>query len=177
LRVLPLVEGAGRWRWARCARRAAGGAGRAPCPHPLGVGCARLRKAHRTGSQNFRLAKIPGPRKFYTLHFARDNAAGTMGPHGSMHSTSKRPSLSERCSELPRMRWPLWPPQQLQQLRVVLAPVLLPVGEQRGRPERRRVKQQRKAKVVASRFVPLVHACRSAGTHAGPRERREASVP
>ena len=80
------------------------------------------------------------------------------------------------------MWWPLWPlqrSQQLQRLRaVVLVPVLLLVGEQRGRPEqRRRVRQKRKAKLVASRFVRGVHACRSAGTHADPRKCREASVP
>ena len=55
--------------------------------------------------------------------------------------------------------------------------LLLVVGEQRGRPEqRRRVRQQRKAALVASRFVRGVHARRGAGTHADPRERREASV-
>ncbi len=31
--------------------------------------------------------------------------------------------------------------------------------------------------MVASRFGGIVHAYRSAGTHAGPRKRREASVP
>ena len=39
-----------------------------------------------------------------------------------MHSTSKRPSHSERCSGLPRMWWPLW---RLRRLQVVLVPVLL----------------------------------------------------
>jgi hypothetical protein len=29
-----------------------------------------------------------------------------------MHSTSRRPSLGERCSGLPRMPWPLWPLQR-----------------------------------------------------------------
>jgi TIR domain len=53
---------------------------------------------------------------------------------------------------MPWLLWPLQRLQQLQQLRVVLVPVLLLVGEQRGRPEqRRRVRQQRKAKLVASR--------------------------
>ena len=89
--------------------------------------------------------------------------------YGKMHSTSKRPSHSESCSGLSRMSWPL---------QVVLVPFLLPVGEQRGWPEqRRRVGQQRKAALVASRFVRGVHACRGAGAHAGPRKRREASAP
>lgn len=50
-----------------------------------------------------------------------------------MHSTSIWPSLSERCSHLPCMPWPLWP--WLQQLRVVLLPIpiLLLVGEHRRR--------------------------------------------
>jgi hypothetical protein len=94
-----------------------------------------------------------------------------------MHSTSIWPPLSERCSGLPCMWWPLWPLYRLQQLRVVLAPVLFLVGERWGRPEqRRRVRQQRKAKLVASRFVPVVHACRSAGTHTGPPQRRKPSA-
>ena len=65
------------------------------------------------------------------------------------------------------------------QLLVVLVPVLLPVGEQWGRPEqRRRVRQQRKAELVASRFVRGVHAYRGAGTHAGPRTSKiERSCP
>src|ERR1700730_16946067 len=99
-----------------------------------------------------------------------------------MHSAKRRPSLSERRSELPCMPgwpWPLW---RLQQLQLVLAPVLLlPVlllGEQRGRPKQRRwVWQPRKGEMVATRFVGNVHANRGAGAHAGPRERREASVP
>ena len=50
-----------------------------------------------------------------------------------MHSTSIGPSHSERGSGLPCMRWPL---QWLQWLWIVLLPVLLlPVGEQRERPE------------------------------------------
>src|SRR4051812_6148337 len=100
-----------------------------------------------------------------------------------MHSTSTWPSLSERCGGLPRMPWPLWL-QRLQQLLrvalvpVLLVPVLLVVGEQRRRPEQRRwVRQQRKAEMVASRFVRGLHACRGAGTHAGPRQRRKASAP
>jgi hypothetical protein len=92
-----------------------------------------------------------------------------------MHSTSIWPSHSERSSGLPCMRWRRWPLQRLQQL---LVPVLLLAGEQRGRPEqRRRVRQQRKAEMVASRFVRGVHACRGAGTHADPRDRRKASAP
>jgi hypothetical protein len=79
-----------------------------------------------------------------------------------MHSTSTRPSHSERGSGLPRMSWPL------SRIRVVLAllPVLFPVRGQRGRSEqRRRVRQQREAKMVASlaklpdlRDVFLCHA-------------------
>jgi hypothetical protein len=63
------------------------------------------------------------------------------------------------------MRWWLWP---LWRLRVVLVPVLLvpvllPATEQRGRLEqRRRVRQQRTAVLVATRFVRVVHACRGA---------------
>jgi hypothetical protein len=74
-----------------------------------------------------------------------------------MYSTGIWPSLSERCSGLPSMRWPL---SRLRWLHVVLVPVFLPVGEQWGRPEQlRRVRQQRKAEMVASRFVRGVHAC------------------
>ena len=82
-----------------------------------------------------------------------------------MHSTSKRPSNSERRSGLPRLWQPLWPLQRLQ------VPVLLLVGEQRGRPE------QREAPLVASRFVRGVHGGTGAGTHARPNQRRESSVP
>lgn len=66
---------------------------------------------------------------------------------------------------------PLWP---LQQLHLVFTPGLLAtlpflVGEQWSGPEqRRRVRQKCKAEMVASRFVRVVHACRSAGTHADP---------
>lgn len=84
-----------------------------------------------------------------------------------MHSTSIWPSLSKCCSGLPCVPRPL---RRLQWLRVVLVPVLLlPVGHQRERTEQwRRVRQQRKAEVVATRFVCGVHACRGAGTHASP---------
>ena len=76
-----------------------------------------------------------------------------------MHSTSKWTSHSERSSSLPRMWWPL---SQLRFILVLLHALLL-VGEQRGRPEqRRRVRQKPKAALVASRFVCVVHACRSA---------------
>ena len=87
-----------------------------------------------------------------------------------MHSTSIWTSLSERCSGLPCMRWPRWPLQRLQRLLVIFAPVLLlSVGEQRGRRKQwRRVRQQRKAEMVASRFVRDLHACRGANTHAVP---------
>src|ERR1700688_205729 len=98
-----------------------------------------------------------------------------------MHSTGTWSSHSERSGGLPCMRWPL------RRLRVVLVPVLHPtvlvpvlllVGEQRGQPEQRRwIRQQRKAALVASQFVRGVHACRGAGTHAGPRQRRKASAP
>src|SRR6516162_1096899 len=102
-----------------------------------------------------------------------------------MHSTSGRPSLGERRSELPRMPWPLGEPLRRLQLPIVLAPFLLTalpvVGEQRGRrgrqKQRRRLRQKRKATLVASRFVRVVYTRRSAGAHAGPRKRREATVP
>jgi hypothetical protein len=64
-----------------------------------------------------------------------------------------------------------WPLSQLQIVfvSVVFVSILLPAAEQRGRPERRRrFWQKRKAELVASRIVRVVHACRSAGTHAGP---------
>lgn len=80
-----------------------------------------------------------------------------------MHNTSRRPSLSERCGELPCMPWQLGSPRlQLQFVfvAVLLLPILLVAREQRGRPEqRRRVRQSRKAEMVASRFVRDVHAC------------------
>src|SRR5258708_4899164 len=95
-----------------------------------------------------------------------------------MHSTSKGPSHSERGSGLPRMWWPLSRLRVVLVLLPLLLAVLFLVGEQRGRPEqRRRVRQQRKAEMVASRFVRVVHACRGAGTHAHPRQRRKASAP
>ena len=80
-----------------------------------------------------------------------------------MHSTSRGPSFSKRCSGLPCMPWPLWSLwrrlQQLQ-LHVVLVAVLLNVWEQWWRSDkRRRVWQQWKAEMVASRFVRRVHAC------------------
>ena len=80
-----------------------------------------------------------------------------------MHSTSTWSSLSERCSGLPCMRWQLWPQQQLQQLRVVLVPILLLVGRQRWS-----IQQQCKASLVASWFVCLVHTGPSAVTDANP---------
>jgi hypothetical protein len=53
--------------------------------------------------------------------------------HGNMHSTGKWPSNSERCSELPRMPWPL------RRLQLLLVPVLLlTVAKHPGRPEQRR---------------------------------------
>ena len=76
-----------------------------------------------------------------------------------MYSTSKGPSLSERRSQLPCMRWALWPLWGIQQLRVVLAIVLLPVAEQWGQSEQWRWdRPQRKAALVESRFVCVVHA-------------------
>jgi hypothetical protein len=61
------------------------------------------------------------------------------------------------------MRWPLWPLQRLQHLRVVLHPIILhpiilhpvalPVREQR-----RRVQPHREAALVENRFVRLVYA-------------------
>lgn len=47
-------------------------------------------------------------------------------PNGKMHSTSRRPSHSERCSGLPRLSWPL---SQLRVVLVLLPAVLLSVGE------------------------------------------------
>jgi hypothetical protein len=76
-----------------------------------------------------------------------------------MHSTSKRPSHSERRSGLPFMRWPL---QQLQWLPVLAPSVLSPalfvsalllVGERR-----RRRRSQRETEMVARRFVLVIHA-------------------
>ena len=68
-----------------------------------------------------------------------------------MHSTSTRPSHGERSSGLPCMRWRL---SRLGRLRIVLVPVLLSAADHRRRPEqRRRVRQQRKAALVASRFI------------------------
>lgn len=74
-----------------------------------------------------------------------------------MYSTSTRTSNSEWSSGLPCMRWRL---SQLWWLRFfVLVPVLLSAEEQLERPEqRRRVQPQRKAALVASRFVRVVHA-------------------
>src|SRR5437762_2055540 len=73
-----------------------------------------------------------------------------------MHSSSTGPSDSEQSSGLPCMRWPL---QGLRRLWVVLLSVPPPVGEQPGwcPEQRRRVRQQRKAKMVASRFGRGVH--------------------
>jgi protein-S-isoprenylcysteine O-methyltransferase Ste14 len=98
-----------------------------------------------------------------------------------MHSTSTGPSNSERCRELPSMRWPLSRIRILVLLAVlftVLLAVLFTVGDQQQRREQwRRVQQERKTELVASGFVRFVHACRGAGAHAGPRKRREASAP
>lgn len=99
-----------------------------------------------------------------------------------MHSTRKGPSLSGSCSGLPRMWWPL-EGLRLRRLQfvlgpVVLVPVLPHVGEQWGQPEqRRRLRQQLKAALVASQFIRGVHACRSAGTNASPRQCRKANAP
>jgi hypothetical protein len=80
--------------------------------------------------------------------------------YGKMYSTDTWPSLSERESGLPCMWWPLSRLRAILVLLSVLLSVLLAVGEQRGRPEQcRRVRQQRKAALVASRFVGGVHAC------------------
>ena len=58
------------------------------------------------------------------------------------------------------MRRPLWRLPRLWWLHaVVLVPVLLPVGEQWGQLKRRQIQQQRKAQMVASRFLRGVHAC------------------
>ena len=77
-----------------------------------------------------------------------------------MYSTGIWPSLGERSSGLPCMPWPLWRRLQQLQLHVVLVAVLLHVWEQWWRSDkRRRVWQQWKAEMVASRFVRRVHAC------------------
>ncbi len=71
-------------------------------------------------------------------------------------STRKGPSLLGSGGRLPRMRWALQG-LRLRRLQfvlgpVVLVPVLRPVGEQWGQPERwRRVRQQHKASLVAIR--------------------------
>ena len=73
------------------------------------------------------------------------------------------------------MSWPL-SRLQIVFVSVLFVPVLLPAAEQRRRAEQwRRVRQKRKAELVASRIVRVVHAYRSAGTHAGPPQRREQS--
>ncbi len=96
-------------------------------------------------------------------------------PHGQMHSSSTGPPHGEWGSGLPRMRWPF---SRLRRLRVVPDPILLPVLEQwKRRRERWRIRQQRKAALVASRFVRGIHACRGANANANPRERGEASTP
>ena len=64
-----------------------------------------------------------------------------------------------------------WPLSRLRVVfvSVVFVSVLLPASEQRGqRKPWRRVRQQRKAALVARRFVRGVYACRGAGAHAGP---------
>jgi len=97
-------------------------------------------------------------------------------PHGSMHSTSTWSSHSERSSGLPstRRRWTL---QRLQRI-WLLVPVLLLMGKQRRCVwyPRQRFWQQRKAALVASQFVRVVHACRGTGTHAVPRNYRKTSA-
>ena len=53
-------------------------------------------------------------------------------------------------------------------------PHLTPRRGKRGRPkQRRRFRPQRKAALVGSRFVRVVHACRSSGTHTSPQQRRK----
>lgn len=89
-----------------------------------------------------------------------------------MHSTSGRPSLSKRCGRLPCMSWQLG--ASLRQLRIVFAslllvPLLLLVGEQRGQPKQwRRGQQPCKGEMVATRLFRVVHANRGAGAHADP---------
>ena len=86
-----------------------------------------------------------------------------------MHGTSIWPSHIECRGGLPCVRWPQ-PLQRVQRLRVVHVPVLLlPGRQQRGRPQQqRRVRQKRKAALVASWFVRVLHARPSAVTHANP---------
>lgn len=101
----------------------------------------------------------PQPSRRSRLAVALESGVATSyhRPHGKMHSTSTRPSHSEWSSGLPCMRWPLWPIQRLQQLRIVLVPVLPPVGEQYWRPQQCwQVRQKRKAELVASRLVRVV---------------------
>lgn len=89
-----------------------------------------------------------------------------------MHSTSAGSSHIERGSGLPGMWQPLWPRlQQLQQLRLILLPVPLPVLLLIGKQQPWRVEQNCKAKMGASRLVRVVYACRSASAHAGAGER------
>lgn len=94
-----------------------------------------------------------------------------------MHSTGTGPSHSKWSSGLPGMRW-RWPRlRRLWRVRVLLVPVLLlPDGDQREQPEQwRRVRQQRKAEVVATRFVRGVYSRPGAGAHAGPQQYRKSS--
>jgi hypothetical protein len=95
-----------------------------------------------------------------------------------MHSTSRRPSLSQRCGELPGMPGKLGAPLRWPQLQLVLAPILLLVPvvlfvrKQLGRPKQRRwVWQSRKGQMVATRLIRAVHADRGARAHSSPRGR------
>jgi len=71
------------------------------------------------------------------------------------------------------MPWP-WPLYRSQRLRVVFVSFLLysilhPATEQRE--QWRRLQQKRKATLVANRLSDAIHACRSAGAHAGQGKR------
>lgn len=94
-----------------------------------------------------------------------------------MHSTGAGPSHSERGSGLPRMWWPLSRIQVvLVLLPILLVPVLLDVRGQWRRSEQcQRVRQQRKAPVVAGKFVSGIHACPGGRAHACSQQCRESS--
>jgi len=96
-------------------------------------------------------------------------SAGRVGGsrHGSMHRSEKRPPLIGCRRGLPCVPWP----RTFRRLHVVLAPDLhdpdLVVGEQRGRPGRRRVRRRTTA-MVAGGVVRGLHASPGTDPHAGP---------
>jgi hypothetical protein len=91
-----------------------------------------------------------------------------------MHSTSIWPSHSKRRRGLPRVSWSL---SRLRIVFVLFVSILLPAAEHRQKRWRwRRIRQQRKAALVASRFDLGIYDYRGARTHAKLRDRLEASV-